>query len=177
MKSVIQKKSLILSILFFVFSCFVFIFLYREVNSNKDMSTLAQEKWQTEAINRDNAKSLINSIKVVAPERALLETHFVQSSDVVPFLDTIEKLSKEAGTKAEVISVDVAKNNPSLVVEMKAVGTFESIYKLILLLENSPYDLEFVSANIQSSNTGYSVSKKNSQWTANFQIRLLSFIN
>ena len=174
MQYILQKKSLILSVIFLIFSCFVFIFLYKDINSKKEMSQLAQEKWQTEAISRENAKSLINSVKIIEPQKALLETHFVQSSNVVPFLDTIEKITKDVGATAEVVSVDVAKDNPALIVEMNASGSFETIYKLIMLLENSPYNLEFISVNIKDSDTSVG---KSSQWTATFQIKLLSFIN
>ncbi|MCX6751390.1 MAG: hypothetical protein NT161_01320 [Candidatus Nomurabacteria bacterium] len=174
MKYFFQKKSLILSAIFFIFSCFVFIFLYKDINNKKEISQLAQEKWQTKATSMENAKSLINSVKIIEPQKALLETHFVKSSDVVPFLDTIEKISKDVGATAEVVSVDVAKDNPSLIVEMNASGSFETIYKLIMLLENSPYNLEFVSVDLKNSGTSIG---KSPQWTATFQIKLLNFIN
>ncbi|MEK7104858.1 MAG: hypothetical protein AAB868_02345 [Patescibacteria group bacterium] len=135
---------------------------------------MAQEKWQTEALQRDNTRSLVNSIKTIEPERVLLETHFIQNSDVVPFLDTIEKKAKDVGVKAEVVSVDITKDSSSLIVEINASGSFETIYKLIMLLENSPYNLEFISVNIKDSDTSVG---KSSQWTATFQIKLLSFIN
>jgi hypothetical protein len=182
MQFIFQKKSLILSIILFLFSCCIFIYLYTDINNKKEISQLAQEKWQTEDTQRESTRSLVNLIKETEPERTLLETHFVQSSNVVPFLDTIEKLAKETGVKAEVISVNPAKGNSSLMVEMKASGSFGTIYKLITLLENSPYDLEFASADMQNQNGGDLAAGKNnkiktSQWTADFQIRLLSFVN
>ncbi|MEK7089103.1 MAG: hypothetical protein AAB913_03155 [Patescibacteria group bacterium] len=154
--------------------------MYRNIDNNKKTLQLSQERWQVETTRRENAKSLTNSIKAIELERALLETHFIQSSDIVPFLDMIEKLSKEVGTKVEILSVDVAKNNLSLMVEVKALGSFETIYKLVTLLENSPYNLEFILADIQNSNPqDIYVGKinKTQQWTATFKIKLLSFIN
>ena len=174
MQFIIQKKSLILSIILFIFFSFVFIFLYKDINNKKEMIQIAQERWQAEATRRENVKSLLNSVQSIKTERTLLDTHFVQSSDIVPFLDTIEKLAKNVGANAEVISVDVAKDNLSLVVQMSASGSFETIYRLILLLENSPYNLEFVLVDIKNLDSSI---KKISQWTATFQIKLLSFIN
>ncbi|OGI71357.1 hypothetical protein A3B84_00640 [Candidatus Nomurabacteria bacterium RIFCSPHIGHO2_02_FULL_35_13] len=179
MQFLFQKKSLTFSIILFVFSCFVFLFLYSNINNNKKALQLAQEKWQVEAMRRENARSLANSIKAIESEKILLETHFIQSSDVVPFLDIIEKLSLEVGAKTEIISVDV-KDSSSLVVEVEALGNFETIYKLVLLLENSPYNLEFVLVDIQNSNpqnVSISKSNKNQQWMATFKIKLLSFVN
>jgi archaellum component FlaF (FlaF/FlaG flagellin family) len=174
MQFIIQKKSLILSIIFFIFFSFVFVFLYKDINNKKEAIQTAQEKWQTEAIRRENIKFLIDSVKSIKIERTSLDTHFVQSSDVVPFLDTIEELAKNVGANAEVISVDVAKDNLLLVVQMSTSGSFETIYKLILLLENSPYDLEFILVDIKNLNSSI---KKIPQWTATLQIKLLSFLN
>jgi len=177
MQFILQKKSLILSIIFFLFSCFIFIFLYGNINKIKKTLQIAQEQLQVETFQRDNVKSLVNSIKVIEAERTLLENHFIKSSDVVPFLDTIEKLAMNVGVQAEVVSVDLPKDNPSMIVEMKALGNFESIYKLITLLENSQYETEFVSVNIQNSNVVDLLISKNPQWNAILRIKLLSFIN
>lgn len=180
MQFIIQKKSLILSVIFFLTCCFVFVFLYKSLNDSEKMLLLAQEKWQIEASRIENVKYLADLIKEIEPEKALLEKHFVKSSDVVPFLDTIEKLAQKAEVKAEVLAVNVADDASFLVVEIKTLGSFEAIYKLILLLENSSYELEFVFANIQNMSAQELSATKNSktqQWTATFQIKLLSFIN
>jgi len=180
MQSILQKKSLILSIILFVFSCFVFVFLYKDINNKKEISQQAQEKWQTETTRRKNTRSLVNSIKVIESERALLETHFVQGSDIVSFLNIIEKLAKEVKVKAEVVSVNITEDNSSLMVEMKARGNFETIYKLVMLLENSPYSLEFTSVDIQNQNEeNVSANKINKAqpWVATFQMKVLSFVN
>lgn len=174
MQFIIQKKLLILSFVFFILFSFVFVFLYKNMNNKKELIQTAQEKWQTEATRRENIKALVNSVELIKTERTLLDTHFVQSSDVVPFLDKIEKLAKDVGVNAEVISVDVAKDNLSLLVQMSIKGSFETIYKLILLLENSPYDLEFVLVDIKNLDSNI---KKIPQWAATFQVKLLSFTN
>lgn len=180
MQLILQKKSLILSIIFFMISVFVFLFIYKSIVSNKETSQLAREKWQTEFARRENTKSIADSMKIIESERVSLESHFVWNSNVVPFLDTIEKIAREAGTKADVTSVDPAENNSSLEIKMLASGSFETIYKLITLLENSPYNLEFISADLQNTNAqNISAGKINKafQWTANLRVRVLSFVN
>ncbi|MFA6586000.1 MAG: hypothetical protein WCS86_02455 [Candidatus Paceibacterota bacterium] len=169
-----QKKSFIFSVIFFVCSVLGFFFLYGIINDKKESTLLAQETWQIESSKRNDVRSLINSVKTTAGERALLDTYFIRSSNVVPFLDTIERLAKEVNVGAEVTSVDIAKDNSSLLVGMKATGGFQMIYKFINLLENSQYILEFISVDIQNSSTTVG---KTSQWTADFKIKLLSFNN
>ncbi len=180
MQNIFQKRSLIISAVFFILSCLVSISFYRIVNSNKDASLLVEEKWQTEEIRRNSIRSLASFLEEMAKGMALIDTHFIKSSDVVPFLDTIEELAEDVKVSAEIVSVNVSKDNFSLIVELKTLGTFEAIYKLILLLENSPYTLSFISADIKNSGTvdvPITKTTKSPEWTAIFQIKILSFIN
>lgn len=175
-----KKISLILSALFLIFSCFVFFFLYKKINGNRKTEELAETKWRTETIRRENIKSLERSITSISKEKNLLELHFIQSSDVVPFLDIIEHLAIESKVKSEIVSVDFSKDSLGLLVELKTAGNFESIYKFLTLLENSPYELEFISVNMQNSSiqTVFGFGKKVTvpRWEAILKIKLLSFI-
>lgn len=172
MKFLNQKKYLILSIMFFLFFCAISVFLYQKTQNDKKEALSLQEEWQTENIRRENVKYLSSSIKTIQGEIASLESHFVKSSDVVPFLDTIEGLANDVNLKSEISSVDVGKVNPVLMVEMRVQGSFENIYKLIRLLEYSQYELEFVSINIQEMENS---TAKIPQWNATLMIKLLSF--
>ena len=147
-------------------------------NDGNGKAQLAENEWQTEAMRRDEIRTLEHSVKIIEGERAQLETHFAQSSDVVPFLDTIEKLSSKAGTKAEVTSVDIAKDNTGLLVGMKASGSFAGVYKFLTLLENSPYELEFDGVDMHQQTIlgdGKKVATVRT-WNVIFKIKLLSFV-
>ncbi|KKQ87315.1 MAG: hypothetical protein UT09_C0017G0002 [Parcubacteria group bacterium GW2011_GWF2_38_8] len=186
MQFIIQKKLLLISILFFAFACFLSVFLYRNISDNEKTLERIEAEWRTEATHREDAEFLIRSIKSAENEKALLEAHFIKNPDIVPFLDLLEDSALEAKAEFEVASVNIMENSSSLVVEMKASGTFETIYKLLLLLENSPYELEFASVDIQNQNLnpqkipaspGVGKTKKEiPQWEAVYKIRLLSFI-
>jgi|SRR3989344_396748 len=178
MQNKFPKIQLILSTIFFVFSCLIFVFFYRFINNKNQELQLKEIEWQNEALRRDEIKTLEHSIKAVESERQQLETHFAQKSDVVPFLDTIEELAPKAGAKAEITSVDVFTARTGLYVGLKASGTFSSLYKFLVLLENSPYELEFLSTDMHIE-TGSDESQKTAgapKWNAVFKIKLLSFI-
>lgn len=178
MKNNFQKVPLFLSAIFFIFFCFAFVFLYREINNNNQKAEQDTINWQTEARRRDNIASLDRSLQKIANDKALLETHFAKSSDIVPFLDTIEKLAPEAGALAEIDSVDTLADNTGLMVGLKASGNFEAIYKFLTLLENSSYELDFLSMDMHKLATGTVPDKsvKNLKWEAVFKIQLLSFV-
>jgi len=166
MKNNFQKIPLLTSLIFFIFFCFAFIFLYREINNNNQKAEQNFTTWQIETRRRDDIRTLDRSLKESADDRAQLETHFAKSSDVVPFLDTIEKLAPKAGAKAQVDSVSTMANNTGLLVGLKVTGSFEAVYKFLSLLENSPYELDFLLVDIH----------KATSWEAIFKIQLLSFV-
>jgi hypothetical protein len=177
MKNFFQKIPLLLSVLFFIVVSFVFTFFFREINNNNQKAMEGITKWQTEADRRDEIISLDRSLQENAGERAQLDTHFAQSSDVVPFLDTIEKLAGTVGAVAQVDSVDTGNDYQSLLVGLKASGSFEAIYKFLTLLENSPYELDFLSMDIHKMTPDVVVKgAQDSKWEAVFKIKLLTFI-
>jgi len=179
MQNNFKKTPLFLSILLLIFFCVAFFFLNRLINNQVATSDKILSEWQKEASRREEIKSLNRSIQTIENEKSLIETHFAQSSNIVPFLDTIEGLAPKVGAQAEVTSVDIAKDNTGLMVGIKLSGSFESIYKFLLLLENSPYELEFVSMDIQKTliKVDPNSKVKTFPWEAVFKIKLLSFIN
>ncbi|MBI3888284.1 hypothetical protein HY311_00635 [Candidatus Nomurabacteria bacterium] len=167
MKNNFPKTQLIFSALLFVVLSVVFVFLYKKINNNNQVAQEGMTKWGEEAARRNETTSLNSSLQKIAPDLGMLETHFAKSSDVVPFLDTLEKLAPKVGVTTEISSVDALPGNAGLSVGMKASGSFESVYKFLTLLENSPYELDFLSMDMQK------VDKK---WEVTFKINLLSFV-
>jgi len=185
MKNNFSKILILLSALLFICACAVFVFLYRQININNQKAESDTITWQTEALRRNDIISLNSSLAQVANDRALLETHFTQSSDVVPFLNTLEQLALPTGATAQIDSVGTGPNNTGLAVELRASGTFQQLYKFLTLLENSPYELKFLSMDIHKSTlldasspagNNTSTTKSDLGWDAIFQIQLLSFV-
>ena len=176
MKNNSQKTQFSYSIIFFLVSFSVFLFLYFKVDNTERLSAQKLKEWRVESARRNEIKSLENLMKENENERVSIETHFAQSSNPVPFLDTIEKLAGSVNVKSEVSSVDIAKEGDALIIGMNATGTFEALYKFLTLLENSPYGLEFLSMDVQT-NIGYDTSSKQTgDWSAVFKIKLLTFV-
>jgi len=183
MKNNSHKSLLIFSIIFLVFSCFLFFIINREIVSNKTAYEDSELKWRKEVDKIEGIKLLNSSFKKIEKEKDLIETHFARSSNIVPFLDTMEAVGNNVGLKTEVTLIDVPKESKVLIIEMSVYGSFESIYKFLLLLENSQYQLETISMDIQKENTsGAVVNKKDKnkevipKWKADFRMKLLSFI-
>jgi len=172
------KIQLVLTVLFLVISILAFFFFWRAINNNNQETKLEEAEWQRESSRASEMRALESTFKMVDRERSELGTHFAKSSDIVPFLDTIEALAKKTNTGAEFVSVNITKDQSGLLVEIKVSGTFDSIYKFLTLLENSPYELVFNGVEIhgQAVVEGEKKSIKLPQWNGVFRVKLLSFI-
>lgn len=178
MQNKFKKTSLIISITVFLLCCILFFLLYKEIKNNIEISKQSLVDLEKEIARREEVKNFNNSFKSIEQDKTLFETHFAQSSDIVPFLNTIEKIANSVGTKAEVSFIEVAKDNTGLMIEMKDTGSFSQVYKFLMLLENSPYELEFISVEMHSTPALDAKGKsiKGNAWEALFKIKLISFI-
>ena len=84
-----EKISLSISIIIFLLLGILFFFLYQKIENNIGISKQAQISLQTEMAKRQEIKNFNDSFKSIAMDKTLLETHFAQSSNIVPFLNTI----------------------------------------------------------------------------------------
>lgn len=163
----------------FLIVCFLmFFFFYRVIRRNENLIIEAQSKWQKEASRREEIKSLDQSVKSIEQERILLESHFANGSDVVPYLNTLEELGNKVNAKAKVTSVEVSKDETKLLVEMKAVGSFEALYKFLTLLENSSYEMKIDSVDMHNIVLTEELKNntKTTKWEMILKIQLLTFI-
>lgn len=178
MKRNFPKTPFFISLIFCICSCLVFLYFHGVVNGNNEKSQLMEDEWQTEELKREEIKTLDHSIKIIEAERAQLETHFARSSDIVPFLSTIGELAVQAGTKADITSVDISTDNSGLFVGLNASGTFNNLYKFLTLLENSPYEIDFSRVEFHQETVLNSVSTivTAPRWNLIVKIKLLSFI-
>ncbi len=174
-----KKIPLFFAVIFLGASSYTFFFLYQQIDNSKILSEQMQQEWQLEALKRSQIQSLDRLINSTEAERILLDSHFAKSSNVVPLLDTIQKLATAVGAQSEVVSVDLSKDKTGgLVFGVKATGSFGAVYKFLTLLENSPYELDFISVDIKNTTPQSIVDKKvtASEWEGDFRIKLLSFI-
>jgi hypothetical protein len=177
MQSSSSKKLLIVSLVFMIGSFAVFFLLYLKIDkSNIEANQLSVDS-QVEMAKRRSLDSLDNLVKKIDKERTMLDTHFAQSRDIVPFLDMIDSSGVSAGVKSNVSTINTLEDKSAVLVEVKAIGSFANIYKFLGLLENSSYELEFASMDLLKEGAEEVESKKVVPvWVANFKIKLLSFI-
>lgn len=169
---IIFSTSVAASILFGV----LFFVLYQKVGENMKKVEDSTVGWGSVTGKQSNALPLNRLIEELSKDKQLIDGHFADNSDIVTFLDTLESLAPKTGVKLEVDSVNSKENNTKLQIGLKASGGFSSVYRFLLLLENSPYELDFLSVDfhkIQNINIDNKKSKE-SIWEGIFKIQLIS---
>ena len=155
------------------------VFLNREIDRKYDLAENKLNQWQEDYFHQQELIYLNSSALSIAEDKQNLETHFSNSTNVVPFLDYLENLAKKAGIKAELSLVDIPQKEEGLIVEMETAGDFNTLYKFFKLLENSPYQLEFISFTLNNVAVDEETLEKKEfkfRWEASLKIKLLSFI-
>lgn len=164
-------KKIIFAAMFLLVAVVCFCILYREIYNTEIESTAKLNEWKIEASRREEIKSLDSMMRKIEKKQALVETHFAESSNPVAFLDAMERLASSVGAKNTVSSIELSKDGNSMVVGMNISGSFESFYKFLTLLENSPYGLEFVSVNLTKDGDG-----SGGTWSAALKVEVLTFV-
>ncbi|MFM7088136.1 MAG: hypothetical protein ACKOW9_01190 [Candidatus Paceibacterota bacterium] len=143
------------------------------IQTNRKVFNQAQDAWQREEGRLAEIRMIDRSIRGVQLEKTMFESHFASKGDVVPFLDTLEKTALLVGVRAEVASVDT-QDEAGLTIALRASGTFESLYKLLVLLENSRYELKIDGLELQRESLGEGTPS--TKWRAVFLVKLLSYV-
>lgn len=150
-------------------------FSYKKILSVKEDIAQKQSEWQIEENRRNEIKNLERSVKNLAEEKKDLDSHFVASDDPVAFLNSLESMALSVGAVAEVSTVGT-NNNAGLVVNLRATGGFDSLYKFLTLIENSHYIME-IQNMAMSTNVPEIKSTNVSKWDMSVQLKLTTFSN
>ncbi len=172
-----HNKYLLFAMIFFGLSCSLFFFLYQGIKDNQRVYNEAETAWQREEDRLAEIRMIDRSIKTVEAEKAMFESHFARKSDVVPFLDSLERLAKSVGTTAEVSSVDTTTDTNTLSLTMRASGSFDSVYRFLTLLENSYYVLEVTGFSMQRDTFVEPTGQQLPKWKAVINLKLLSYLD
>lgn len=117
-----------------------------------DVATLAAQI-RDKHKDSDRITAIKNSLTELGKDEQSAEQYFVSTSEVVPYLGSLEDLGKSIGTKVEVVSVsaDTAKPKGHLNLSLKITGPFTAVIKTLGAIEYQPYDTVIKSLALDTS--------------------------
>lgn len=180
-----QRNIIILTILVLInaIAMFSYFYLFGVVKDKNQRFSVASIEIETEELRNEEMSSLRNIVRSTQDERVSLDTHFIDSNKIVHLLDMIEGLGESSGTELEIVSVDLISNivnektnsRDVLRLAIRADGTFVNVFKLLLLLENTPLEFDFT--QVYFSKPRSTVEGANLDWQGNFSMNLTSFLS
>ncbi len=138
------QKITILTTLFFVVVLVFYVFLYKQILSLNSKIISINSKLVVANRLAENEKEIVNLLKNTETKREKLSSYFVSTENPTSFLETIESSARSVGTEVEVQSLDVKhkdkeKKQSFIKVSLLAKGSWDSMFRFMLLLENLPY--------------------------------------
>jgi hypothetical protein len=170
-----KKIPFAVAIVLLACSSVAFFVIYRATYKNVAESAELEKGWAGNESYKEEVANLQRFVEAYPTELTSLDSHFIKNPNVVPFLDLVESLGPKVGASTEVTQVDISKDGTSLTVGISADGSFESLYKFLKLLENSPFQLEVIAMNMQGNVTGGDNLTPN-VWAGTFKVKLLNFL-
>ncbi len=126
-----------------------------------EVSVLATEARSIEE-RAESVRAAENLLRETELERRVLTDSFVAESRIIDFISELESLGPVSGTLLEIASVDAVQGEQgqTLNVEISALGSWDSVYHLLSLVEVLPYHVTITSFSIEQ----HSEAEGDTEW-------------
>lgn len=158
-------------------------YMYYSVGVSLDRALAAREAVRKEETYKMQGQSLRNVHDITESDRAKLGTFFVADDKKVSFIETLESLGENTGSKVTLSSIvadDLATSKPGTLgkvsIHVDVQGTWSSVMRTLLLAENLPYKVLVSGVRLDASGAP---NEKNSrqEWHASFVLDTVSIRN
>jgi hypothetical protein len=132
-----------------------------------DLATQIQAK----NISMQHAQQSKTELERALTDEAAIKGYFVDTRDVVPFLETLQASGSTYGTKIEVVSVSAEPSKPHAVLSLalRITGTFDGVERMLGAIEYEPYDTVITGVTLDTPGAG---GKAVPEWTAAVSVRI-----
>jgi hypothetical protein len=120
--------------------------------------------------NADAAQALgaEKELTKLATQEAQIHGYFVASSDIVPFLESLQNMGAGTGVKVNVAAVAENKTpRPHLDISLKITGPFDAVVRTVGAIEYSPHDIQVTTLALDAT-----PGEKETIWTASMAMRV-----
>ncbi|CAN5714080.1 hypothetical protein BH11PAT2_BH11PAT2_09020 [soil metagenome] len=138
---------------------------YATVSKKSAEAASLASQIQTKHQDSQRVQEAKDQLQKISAQESLVNGYFVATSDVVPFLESLQSTGKSLGSTVQVVSVsaDPGKPHSHLNLSLSITGPFDSVVRTLGALEYSPYDAAVQNLTLDTPQTG---SGKAAQWTA-----------
>lgn len=166
------KSILTVSFLAALLSLAAFGFLMQRIVSVNQATAQLAENIAVEEKRDQQLRALQDLLEELGSEEVALNERFLGPEGLVPFIELIELVGKEAGVVVEVVSVGIqpdaekVASHEWLKIALRTEGSWAKVFHFVMMLESIPYAIKF-------DQVGLSLREddKAAFWEATFIIR------
>ena len=139
--------QLLLSILLFVGLVATYGFWYRLVGVESVEAARLSTEIDAKSLESSRIASAKTALATLDAQESGVGQYFVETKEIVPFLESLESTGKALGAAVTVASVSADTNgaHPHLTLSLKIAGSFDSVLRTLGAIEYGPYDSELLS--------------------------------
>ncbi|MFA6295619.1 MAG: hypothetical protein WC666_04380 [Candidatus Paceibacterota bacterium] len=185
-----HKALLFLAILVTIFVAIVYGYMYHMIDVFTERTIDARGAIQkANSLSSKDGKNYLSSYKTSIEKWTRLKELFVPSDEVVDFIESIESLDQQTGSKIALASIDADKlddatfgTKGTIRVKVNATGSWYSVMHVLSLAEVLPYKISISNVRIDrytSSSDESSVkgNQVNSGWKLSFDIEAVMIVS
>ena len=125
-------------------------YLFNTIKTIGEQNAALEVETNTLEAQASQVGELKKDLALIQARRPVLVSYFIDASDIVPFLETIEGYGKQTNVKTKFNTFVFKKTPDMLAVSMVADGSFTDLYHFMALLEAAPYEIGMTSVNVQA---------------------------
>jgi hypothetical protein len=112
-----------------------------------------------------------NQLERATSDGAAVEAYFVDTDDVVPFLESLQGIGERLGSEVTVESVSAQPAKPHTVLQLalRITGTFDSVERTLGAIEYQPYETVLTNVTFDTPQAGGEVAPI---WTAAVTLKI-----
>jgi len=160
-------------------------FIYSGIQQKRDAIAALRREIDINERRMNNSRSLGVLLTDVKSDEEKITATFLNSNNIVKFIEDLEFLSRKASTTLEVDAIKLPTPEDDIqkpAFHFKITGVFSELFQYFTLLENLPYQIEIERVSLINPKTlnlvGITNTKKSIPiWEAEFDIKLLSYEN
>jgi len=143
----------IILLLIFIAAASVYASWYAKVGKESaDATELAEQIHlrSQKSVRTDEAKS---ELQHALADEAAITGYFVNTTDVVPFLESLQNTGTQLGSTVDVVSVSAQPAKPHAVLQLSLhiTGPFDSVMRTLGTIEYQPYDTSVSSLTLDTT--------------------------
>lgn len=178
-----HSKLLIMSITVTLFVIMVYGYMHHIINLSVKRIVEAKDKADSIALTRDREERFLQTYKSTSSKWSTLQNFFIDSNKIVDFIEIVEKLSAESGSKVSIASIEA--DNPekiqsgkegSVRLKISTKGSWTAVMKALALSETLPFKLKINNVRANTSGEAGDSQKGASSWAMDYDLQVAMIV-